>query len=402
MKHTKQTQNCVKDISRRLFSKSLTEGLILLTSVVVLACYPCFAQGADDALFIDEKGNVGFGGTGALTLPSGSTEERPASPQHGALRFNTTTKTVEVFFEGLWFKIETAPYIGGKGNIKVFEYQGVPQEFCVPKGVKKILVKAWGAGGAGGTGGREAPEYAKRYGAHWGYGSYGGGGGFSRGVLNVTPDEKLTIVVGGGGLVHQTDVGYGGGGPVCAKDQCGRNWYCGGGGGRSAVETDKGEQLIVAGGGGGGGSTRSKLFAGKGNSGGAGGGEKGEDGYSQYDGKFRFGGKGGGQDFEGAGGDGGGGPGNKEKGGTIQYQSYGGGGGGGYKGGGSGGYSESNTMGGGGGGSGYIINDASYAITITGTQRQCPMQNDLDYFPEVGIGGQDGKNGGNGLVVIRW
>lgn len=58
-------------------------------------------------------------------------------------------------------------------------------------------------------------------------------------------------------------------------------------------------------------------------------------------------------------------------------------------------------MGGGGGGSGYIGN-ASYAVTMAGKQRQCPMQHDPDYIPGVGMGGQDAQNGGPGLVVIRW
>jgi len=149
--------------------------------------------------------------------------------------------------------------------------------------------------------------------------------------------------------------------------------------------------------------TRSDEWDGKGNSGGAGGGLTGENGYSQYDGKFGYGGRGGTQDFEDAGGESNGGPGEGFNGGTVTYRSNGGGGGGGWKGGGSGGFSEPNTMGGGGGGSGYIDKEqASHAITMTGTQRQCPMQKDPVYVSGVGIGGLEAHDGGPGLVVIRW
>jgi hypothetical protein len=440
----------MKTACHRNFSKRLASGLTLLTACIVLNASLLYGEGSDDALFIDKQGNVGIGtsqpatkldvegtvnakefkgdgtyltveregslkealdkkldksgGTmhgdlgvdsaGAITIPSGTTAQRPTSPQNGALRYNTTAKLVEVFVDELWFQIETTPYMGG--NVEFFEHTGADQKFTVPEGVTKIFVKAWGAGGAGGTKGG------------WSHGSNGGGGGFSRGVLTVTPGEVLTIVVGSGGTVHQTAAGYGGGGAATINSV--DNRYCGGGGGRSAVVGKGGKQLIVAGGGGGGGSTKSGLFWGKGNSGGAGGGLFGENGYSQYDEKHSFGGKGGGPVSAGQGGwdknrkaDNNhrpGGAGEGPKGGNITWKSYGGGGGGGWKGGGSGGFSQQNTMGGGGGGSGYIKN-ASYAITMTGKRRECPMQHDPDYIPGVGIGGQDALAGGNGLVVIR-
>lgn len=47
--------------SNRWFSKSLAVALILLTSIILLAGTPGRAQGGDDAMFIDQKGNVGIG-----------------------------------------------------------------------------------------------------------------------------------------------------------------------------------------------------------------------------------------------------------------------------------------------------------------------------------------------------
>ena len=43
------------------FAKGLTLALILLAGIILQAGNPCRAQGADDAMFIDEKGNVGIG-----------------------------------------------------------------------------------------------------------------------------------------------------------------------------------------------------------------------------------------------------------------------------------------------------------------------------------------------------
>lgn len=113
----------------------------------------------------------------------------------------------------------------------VFNFVGADQSFVVPAGITQITVKAWGAGGAGGN---------------YVYDDIGGGGGFVTGILNVTPGEQLTVVVGGGGQPGAGLGAYGGGGDKA----CGLG---GRGGGRSAVINSLSEELITAGAGGGGG-----------------------------------------------------------------------------------------------------------------------------------------------------
>jgi hypothetical protein len=43
-----------------------------------------------------------FSSTGALTLPVGTTAQRPASPVNGMLRYNTTLNKVEGYANSAW------------------------------------------------------------------------------------------------------------------------------------------------------------------------------------------------------------------------------------------------------------------------------------------------------------
>jgi hypothetical protein len=55
--------------------------------------------------------NPTFLGTGALTLPSGTDGQRPASPVVGMIRFNTTVGVLEQYTNSGWVGIEPAPTI---------------------------------------------------------------------------------------------------------------------------------------------------------------------------------------------------------------------------------------------------------------------------------------------------
>ncbi len=246
-----------------------------------------------------------------------------------------------------------------------FGFTGADQSFVVPTGVSYIKAELWGASGAGGTPGG------------WSYGAAGGGGGYTRGIIPVTPGETLTVKVGERGAVNQS-LGYGYGGGASGTNNNSDNRYGSGGGGMSAIFRST-TPLLIAGGGGGGGSSRAWTD----NIGGSGGGLSGAGGQSPYDAKFSYGGGGGTQT---AGGTATGGQsGTQYQGGHAGTNSYGGGGGGGYWGGAGGGYSEGNTMGGGGGGSGYIGSTVTYGVTMGGS-----------------VGGGVSSQGSYGVVIIYY
>ena len=259
-----------------------------------------------------------------------------------------------------------------------FGYTGADQTFTVPTGVTILDLKVWGAGGANGL---EAK---------------GGGGGFTVGMLTVTPGQVLTVTVGGAGQQHSTVATYGGGGRGGIADSgLTENARDGGsGGGMSAIwATSYGVGPLLIAGGGGAGTTDTDRDAGGGGgtTGGAGENVASGGGASQSAagvagnngcGEADFGGM-----FEGgAGGDG--------------YRG-GDGGGGGYFGGGGGDCVPSAVSGAftgaGGGGSGYKL-----GAGVTGASSTAAVdQNSAgagDSFHTTGIG----NAGGNGMVVIQW
>ena len=207
-------------------------------------------------------------------------------------------------------------------NCKTFVYSGSIKTFTVPENVSLLRLEVWGA-----EGGSTRQD--------------GGRGGYSYGELNVSPGDKLKVILGEKGEDGTTTGGSGGGGG-------------------SAILMDN-RLLIVAGGGGGSGSGSENTPAGRGGGG------------ANAGGGFTQGGGGGGKDGKGgrAGSNttcvakrgstrGGGGGCNAENGesSTTGYSSGGdaansnsGKGGKGYGGGGGGG--SNGSMGGGGGGGGY-------------------------------------------------
>ena len=302
-----------------------------------------------------------FSGTGALTVPSGTTEQQPTGVA-GMIRFNSTLNRLEVYNGTVWQGLGGISATGGNistsGGYKIHTFTDVSYTFTVISGgeVEYLVV----AGGGGGS--------------NTNYCGGGGAGGLLTGTVTVGPGN-YSVTVGGGGAT-------------------GTN---GSNGSDSQFHT-----LIANGGGGGGGVNSNGLNGGSGGGGGYAGGStagNGRVGGTGVAGQGNNGGRGNGVNGYGWGGGGGGAgaagttakapsplvPGDGGNGlqssitGTATY--YAGGAGGRID---TGGYSATGGLGGGGsGGSGSNSNGTEGGINTGG-------------------GGGPSKAGGSGIVVIRY
>ena len=58
--------------------------------------------GGANALSINQIQNPTFNSTGSVTIPLGTTAQRPASPINGMIRYNTTIPCVEGYANNTW------------------------------------------------------------------------------------------------------------------------------------------------------------------------------------------------------------------------------------------------------------------------------------------------------------
>lgn len=144
--------------------------------------------------------NTTIDGSSNLTLPVGTTAQRPSNPQAGMIRYNSTLNEAEYYDGTFWKPIgDTNPEATG-GTIVDTEIGGVPYRihlftntgtstFSVTKGgeVEYLIVAGGGAGGG----------VAPQGGYHSGGGG-GGAGGLLTGFATVTTQD-YTITVGAGG-----------------------------------------------------------------------------------------------------------------------------------------------------------------------------------------------------------
>jgi hypothetical protein len=134
------------------------------------------------------SGNATFSGTGALTVPSGTTGEQPTGVA-GMIRFNSTLNRLEVYNGTVWQGLGGISATGGtvttSGGYKIHTFTDVSDTFTVISGGEvEYLVVAGGGGGGTGSGG----------------GGMGGGGagGLLTGTVTVGPGN-YNVTVGDGG-----------------------------------------------------------------------------------------------------------------------------------------------------------------------------------------------------------
>ena len=196
----------------------------------------------DSTSHLNIQGKLEMDYGGQICIPSGTTDDRPSSPQKGMIRINETKLGVEVY-DGSEWKLIVQPPVGGAGGAGSGETTDVGQQaftsagqssWTCPANVYDVSVVCVGGGG-----GSTRDEQ-------------GAGGGAGLGWANgipVEPGQSYTVVVGAkgtpassgnyagnGGTSYFIDTAtvYGGGGGGTGRDRNGsasRPGYGGQGGG---------------------------------------------------------------------------------------------------------------------------------------------------------------------------
>jgi hypothetical protein len=181
------------------------------------------------------SGNVSLTGTGSLTVPTGTTAQRPATSLTGMVRFNTTTNKLEFYNGVLWIGVGGISATGGttteSGAYRIHTFTTSGTFTVISGGEVEYLVVAGGGSGGGNVGGG------------------GGAGGLLTGTVASLAVGSYTITVGAGGASAPSavvgndgnDSSFGtlidatGGGGGGKGDGAGRNGGSGGGAGASSV-----------------------------------------------------------------------------------------------------------------------------------------------------------------------
>lgn len=95
-----------------------------------------------------DSSNLILSGTGATKVQEGTTAQRPASPQEGMIRKNSSTVKIEAYLNSSWVNLDAGELLS------ITEYTGSPgvdQSFTLNPRTKSIFVEMVAGGGAGGT-----------------------------------------------------------------------------------------------------------------------------------------------------------------------------------------------------------------------------------------------------------
>jgi len=154
------------------------------------------------------SGFVGTSSTGALTLPAGTTAQRPSSPVNGMIRYNTTDDVTEEYRDGAWVILSNTfqasggtetTYTSGSTNYKVHTFlSSASLSVTGPtKSVEYFIVAGGGSGGGG------FASYAA--------GGGGGAGGMVTGTTTLGAGTYSITVAAGGAAVNGNNAGNAGG-----------------------------------------------------------------------------------------------------------------------------------------------------------------------------------------------
>ena len=146
----------------------------------------------DSTSHLNIQGKIEMDFGGQICIPSGTTDDRPSSPQKGMIRINETKLGVEVY-DGSEWKLIVQPPVGGAGGAGTGETTDVGQQaftsagnstWTCPANVYDVSVVCVGGGG-----GSTRDEQ----------GAGGGGGlGWANGIP-VEPGQRDQVMVGAKG-----------------------------------------------------------------------------------------------------------------------------------------------------------------------------------------------------------
>ena len=81
----------------------------------------------DNRLAVEASGEIKMFTAKSLRLPKGTTAERPASPENGHIRYNTTTNELEAYQNSAWRKVDfkepttiTAQSLGVGDDVEIY------------------------------------------------------------------------------------------------------------------------------------------------------------------------------------------------------------------------------------------------------------------------------------------
>ncbi len=224
-----------------------------------------------------------FSGTGALTVPSGTTAQQPSTGVVGMIRFNSTSNRLEVYNGTVWQSIGGVSATGGtattSGGYKIHAFTSSGTFTVISGGYMDILIVAGGGGGGGGanSGGGGAGGVLLARDLSIGDGSYnivvgdGGTAPYTNGTNGSSSSfDAYSANGGGGGGEYRTNGLTGGNGGGAGADDRSTTRY---GGGVTAGSTPSGFTKYGYSGGGGinGTSNNNRAGGGGGGAGGAGG-----------------------------------------------------------------------------------------------------------------------------------
>jgi len=90
-------------------------------------------SGASGAPTFSLADNAVLPGTEGITIPAGTTAERPATPNNGEIRYNTTTSRVEAYLNGTWTAM-------GVGDGSVTSVSGTANQISVANGATTPVI----------------------------------------------------------------------------------------------------------------------------------------------------------------------------------------------------------------------------------------------------------------------